>query len=69
MDLKDLSPELQSKARQCKTPEEILSLAQEEGYELSEEDLQAISGGIEWNCTDDGCSFFTTPCNKDIFQS
>ena len=39
-------PELQEKARACKSPEEILALAKEEGYELSDEELEAVSGGI-----------------------
>ena len=57
MDLKDLSPELRSKASACKTPEEIIALAKEEGYELSEEELQAISGGVNWTlwCSDREC--------------
>lgn len=49
MKLDDLSPELREKAKACTTSEEILSLAKEEGIELSENDLEAISGG--WgNC-------------------
>ena len=32
----------------CKTPEEMLALAKEEGYELSEKEMQLISGG-NWN--------------------
>lgn len=58
MDYKDLSPELREKVRQCETPEELLALAKDEGYELSEEDLQAISGGgVDWTlyCSDQSC--------------
>ena len=57
MEFKDLSPELRDKARKCKTPEEILALANEEGYELSEEELQAVSGGVKWSlwCSDQKC--------------
>ncbi|MCR5582111.1 MAG: Nif11-like leader peptide family natural product precursor [Eggerthellaceae bacterium] len=58
MDFKDLSPELQDKARKCKTPEEVLALAKEEGYELSDEELKAVSGaGISWSlwCSDQTC--------------
>ena len=32
MNFENLSPELRDKARKCKTPEEILALAREEGY-------------------------------------
>ena len=37
MRFKDLTPEQQEKAKACKTPEEILALAKEEGYDLSDE--------------------------------
>jgi predicted ribosomally synthesized peptide with nif11-like leader len=47
MDLNDIeiSPELREKARACQTPEDILALAKKEGYKLSEEELEAVSGG------------------------
>lgn len=53
-----LIPEEQAKLDACKTPEEMLALAKEVGYELSEDELEAISGGIfhtserylEWFC-------------------
>ena len=54
MDFKDLTEEQMAKARACKTPEEILELAKEEGYELSDEELDGVSGG--WCLTDQkGC--------------
>ena len=59
------TPELQEKLKAAKTPEEILAIAKEEGYELSEDDLQAVSGGIEWNCSDDVCSSYST-CPGDV---
>ena len=51
IDVMDLSPELREKAKACQTPEEMLSLAKAEGYKLSEEELDAVSGG-EWSCSD-----------------
>lgn len=45
MKLEDLSPELREKAMKCTTSEELLALAKAEGMELSEEDLEAVSGG------------------------
>lgn len=45
MNFEDLSPELREKAKACKSPEEMLALAQEEGYELSDEQLENIAGG------------------------
>ena len=54
MNFDDLTEELKAKAKACETPEEILALAKEEGYELSEEELEDISGG--WNtCGGYGC--------------
>lgn len=52
MDLEnmELSPELMAKAKACHTPEEVLALAQEEGYELSDEELEGIVGGWEHPC-------------------
>jgi predicted ribosomally synthesized peptide with nif11-like leader len=41
----DISPELRNKAKSCKSPEELLELAKREGYKLSEEELEAVSGG------------------------
>ena len=58
MKFEDLTPEQQEKAKACKTPEEVFALAKEMGYELSEEEIDAISGGIEksdWFCTRNKC--------------
>lgn len=55
MKFEDLSAELQEKAKTCKTPEEMLALAKEEGMELSEDALEAVSGGMSWDCITD-CS-------------
>jgi len=41
MSFKDLTPEQREKAKTAKTPEDILALAKEEGYELSIEALDA----------------------------
>ena len=45
MRLEDLTPEQKEKALACKTPEELLELAKAEGYELFDEELEAVSGG------------------------
>ncbi len=41
------NPKLQEKLKSAKTPEEMLALAREEGFELTDEELEGISGG--WN--------------------
>ena len=43
--LKGLSEEQISKIKECKNHEEVLELAKEEGIELTDEQLTAISGG------------------------
>ena len=45
MDHKDLTEEQRAKVAGASAPEDILRLAQEEGYELSDEELEQISGG------------------------
>ncbi len=45
MQLNDLTDEQKAKAMACKTPEEILALAKDEGLELSDEMLDAVAGG------------------------
>ena len=51
----DLPAELQERARACETPEDILALAKEEGYELSEQELDAIGAGDGfWDRNPDG---------------
>lgn len=43
--IKDLSPELQEKARACTSVEELLKLADENNIELSADQLEAVAGG------------------------
>ena len=43
--LADMTDEQKAKAAACKTPEEVLQLAQETGYKLSLDELDAVSGG------------------------
>ena len=46
--LKGLTEEQITKIRECKNQDEVLALAKEEGIELTDEQLAAISGG---SCT------------------
>lgn len=48
MEFDKLTEEQEAKARACKTPEEVLALAKEEGYELSDDELEAVAGGGAW---------------------
>ena len=45
MNYDELTDEQKAAARACKTPEELLALAKQEGYEISDEDLEAVAGG------------------------
>ena len=63
MNYKDVSPELKEKARECKSAEELLALAKEEGMEIPDEELDAIAGGgwcdsHEWGCPADKCGVY-----------
>ena len=54
----NLTEEQQAKARACKTPEELFELAKSEGIELSEEELEAINGGMVSGWSIPGCPKF-----------
>ena len=45
-----LTPEQMEKVRACKSADELVELAKAEGVDLSEEQLEAISGGSWYNC-------------------
>ena len=62
MDFNNLTPEQMSKARNAKSPEELMALAKEEGIELSDEQLDAVAGGEDWVCSD--CNY-TNTCPAD----
>ena len=53
--LKGLSEEQIAKVKACKSSDEVLALAKNEGIELSEEQLAAVSGG---------CGTYTVRCPK-----
>ncbi|MCR4645914.1 MAG: hypothetical protein K5695_10990 [Oscillospiraceae bacterium] len=67
--LEGLSPALQEKAKACKTPAELLKLADENDIELQPEALEAVSGGC--GGSDSGSSQNVCPyCgSKKIFFS
>ena len=54
--LKGLTDEQIAKIKSCKNQDELLAIAQAEGVQLTEEQLEAVSGG--W------CSETTEPCPK-----
>ena len=56
--LKGLTEEQIAKVKACKNTEEMLALAKEEGIELTDEQLEAISGGA---CNDDNYTVIRCP--------
>ena len=56
MNFEELTEDQKARARACKSPEELLELAKSEGVELSEEELDAVSGGDSWLDCSDLCS-------------
>lgn len=61
--LKGLTKEQIEKASKCKTTEELLKLAKEEGVEMSEEQLAAVSGGI---CSDSTVEATCPKCGAKV---
>ena len=63
--LKGLTAEQVAKVKACKNQEEILKLAKEEGIELNDEQLEAVSGG----CSDPNkgkCPKCGTECTRYV---
>ncbi|MDO4797061.1 MAG: hypothetical protein Q4A01_03470 [Coriobacteriales bacterium] len=48
MDFNKLTNKQKAKARACKTAEDLAALAEEEGMDLSDEQLNAVTGGVNW---------------------
>ena len=57
-----ISDEVKAKAIACKTPEEILELAESEGMSLTLDDLEEVSGGHAWG---DCSQVSTSHCSRD----
>ena len=45
MNFDDLSAETKAKLLECKSPEDVLELAKSEGIDLTDEQIEEISGG------------------------
>ena len=61
MEFSELTEEQKAKARECTSAEQLVALAREEGVELTDEQLDAVSGGGDWYCGAD-CSENTNSC-------
>ena len=49
MGYSNTSPELREKAKACESVDELIKLAETEGIELSDEQLEQVTGGSSWN--------------------
>ena len=49
MNFDDLSAETKAKLLECKSPEDVLELARSEGIDLTDEQIEGISGGDTWD--------------------
>ena len=62
MDYRDLTPEQMEKAKACTTSAELIALAQSEGVELTDDQLDTVAGGGSWDlpegCGSDYCGMF-----------
>ena len=47
MNIADITPEIKERILACTNAEEAMSVLQEEGIELADEALDAISGGLQ----------------------
>ena len=69
--IKDLSPELQEKARGCTSADELLKLAEENDIPLPDEVAEAVAGGKSKSCMHKNTQRYplggpgTIPVNKD----
>ena len=75
--LKGLTQEQLEKVKKCKNQQEILALIKEEGVELNQEQLEAVSGGScgsdldvycpycgDWPVTIDGDQYYCVSCKR-----
>ena len=65
--LKGLTEEQITKVKACKNQEELLALAKQEGIELTDEQLEAVNGGICTSTPDFTCPKCGSKKIKTIF--
>ena len=66
MNFEDLkNPEFQEKLMACQSADELVRLAGESSVELSNEQLEAVSGSFDWSCPEASCtSMCGNLCNQ-----
>ena len=53
MDIENLTTEQIEKAKLCQTAEDFVAFAEREGIELTDEELDTVSGGAYWDSKDE----------------
>ena len=66
VDFKDLSEEQRAKVAGAGTAEDMVRIAMEEGYELSDDELERISGGGIW-LSDVECPYCGGPTRRTSY--
>lgn len=61
--LSTLTDEQKKKIEAAASPEELLALARETGYEMTPEQLESIAGGSEW----EKCKNYQNPCPNHCY--
>ena len=62
MRLEDLTPEQREKVKACKTVEDAMALAKDEGVELTADQLEQIAGGGAWDASSKGPIAYDCVC-------
>ena len=52
MEFDELTPEQMERAKNCRSAEELVSMAMAEGIDLSDDQLDAVAGGANWSGCD-----------------
>ena len=64
--LNTLTDEQKRKIEAAQTPEELLAIAKETGYELSQEQLDSVAGGDHSNWCGEDCPYCVHgPCKEE----
>ena len=66
--LEGLTEEQIAKIKSCKTQEEILKLAKEEGIELTDDQLEAVNGGCGTTTGYWGCPYCGNANDRKYFK-
>lgn len=64
MNIENFTPEQVERAKACKTAEELFALAKQEGVELTDEQLDQVSGGSDWNPLDEVEAILNSGCPR-----